>query len=237
SIATEFVTAPTWAGSPEGSEGGRLQKELTYASTELGEAAASTHQLVIQTPRHSGANILHPAALKEHLAILKAATQVTVHLFEITWRLKDMCYALNIPNFDMHYIDQIFDSIIPCAIITPLDCFWEGSKLLGPEYPVHIPGAQTNKPVQWTNLNPSWMLDEMKKLPFAFPFKTLEDYMKRAGITNAYQSKPCLDPTDPECPETAPNKKSQQVSKPCCLLYFRRRQPRDRLKGPAALQL
>ncbi|XP_076637919.1 protein patched isoform X2 [Colletes latitarsis] len=192
-------------------EGGRLQKELTYASTELGEAAASTHQLVIQTPRHSGANILHPAALKEHLAILKAATQVTVHLFEITWRLKDMCYALNIPNFDMHYIDQIFDSIIPCAIITPLDCFWEGSKLLGPEYPVHIPGAQTNKPVQWTNLNPSWMLDEMKKLPFAFPFKTLEDYMKRAGITNAYQSKPCLDPTDPECPETAPNKKSQQV--------------------------
>ncbi|XP_076289551.1 protein patched isoform X3 [Lasioglossum baleicum] len=191
-------------------EGGRLQKELTYASEALGEAAASTHQLVIQTPRHSGANILHPAALKEHLAILKAATQVTVHLFEITWRLKDMCYALNIPNFDMHYIDQIFDSIIPCAIITPLDCFWEGSKLLGPEYPVHIPGAQTNKPIQWTNLNPTGMLDEMKK-QFVFPFKTLEDYMKRAGITNGYQSKPCLDPTDPECPETAPNKKSQQV--------------------------
>ncbi|XP_034192585.2 protein patched isoform X5 [Osmia lignaria lignaria] len=90
-------------------EGGRLQKELTYASEALGEAAASTHQLVIQTPRHSGANILHPAALKEHLAILKAATQVTVHLFEITWKLKDMCYALNIPNFDMHYIDQVPD--------------------------------------------------------------------------------------------------------------------------------
>lgn len=55
------------------------------------------------------------------------------------------------------------------------------------------------------------MLDEMKKLQFAFPFKTLEDYMKRAGITNGYQSKPCLNPADPECPETAPNKKSQQV--------------------------
>ncbi|XP_046825027.1 protein patched isoform X1 [Vespa crabro] len=191
-------------------EGGRLQKELKYASEALGEAAPSTHQLVIQTPRHPGANILHPAALKEHLAILKAATQATVHLFDITWRLKDMCYAPSIPNFDMHYIDQIFDSIIPCAIITPLDCFWEGSKLLGPEHPVHIPGAKTNKPVQWTNLNPSGMLDEMKKLQFMFPFKTLEDYMKRAGITNAYQSKPCLDPTDPECPETAPNKKSQQ---------------------------
>ncbi|XP_071877009.1 protein patched isoform X1 [Bombus fervidus] len=192
-------------------EGGRLQKELTYTSEALGEAAASTHQLVIQTPRHPGANILHPAALKEHLEILKAATQVTVHLFDTEWRLKDMCYALNIPNFDMHYIDQIFDRIIPCAIITPLDCFWEGSKLLGPDSPVYIPGTQMHKPVHWTNLNPLWMLDEMKKLQFMFPFKTLEDYMKRAGITNGYQSKPCLDPADPECPETAPNKKSQQV--------------------------
>jgi len=34
---------------------------------------------------------------------------------------------------------QIFENIIPCAIITPLDCFWEGSKLLGPDYPVNIP--------------------------------------------------------------------------------------------------
>lgn len=63
-------------------EGGRLQKELSYASEALGEAAASTHQLVIQTPKDPGANILHPAALKEHLAILKAATQVTVRLFD-----------------------------------------------------------------------------------------------------------------------------------------------------------
>ncbi|XP_011634801.2 protein patched, partial [Pogonomyrmex barbatus] len=191
-------------------EGGRLQKELTYASEVLGEAAASTHQLVIQTPRHSGANILHPAALREHLAVLKAAMNVEVHLFDITWKLKDLCYAPSIPNFDMHYIDQIFDSIIPCAIITPLDCFWEGSKLLGPEFPVHIPGVQSNKRVKWTNLNPSTLVDEIKKLQISFPFKTLEDYMKRAGITNGYQSKPCLNPADPECPETAPNKISQK---------------------------
>lgn len=85
--------------------------------------------------------------------------------------------------------------------ISPLNYFFHGS------------GTQMHKPVHWTNLNPLWMLDEMKKLQFMFPFKTLEDYMKRAGITNGYQSKPCLDPADPECPETAPNKKSQQVSK------------------------
>lgn len=34
---------------------------------------------------------------------------------------------------------QIFRDIIPCSIITPLDCFWEGSKLLGPDSPVSIP--------------------------------------------------------------------------------------------------
>ncbi|XP_046629599.1 protein patched isoform X1 [Neodiprion virginianus] len=189
-------------------EGGRLEKEVQYASEALGEAAASTHQLVIQTPKHAGANILHSSALKEHLTALRAATQVTVQLFDTSWRLKDMCYAPSVPNYDMHYVDQIFENIIPCAIITPLDCFWEGSKLLGPEYPVHIPHSKTG--VQWTNLNPTEMLEQMKKLPFVFSFKTLEDYMKRSGITNGYQSKPCLDPTDKDCPETAPNKKSQQ---------------------------
>ena len=51
----------------------------------------------------------------------------------------------------------------------------------------------------------------------AFPFKTLEEYMKRAGITNGYQEKPCLDPTDPECPLTAPNKYSKIV---CVLKYI-----------------
>ncbi|KAG5326513.1 PTC protein, partial [Acromyrmex heyeri] len=183
-------------------EGGRLQKELTYASEVLGEAAASTHQLIIQTPRHSGANILHPAALKEHLTVLEAAMNVEVHLFD---------FVSGIPNLFANYINNIFESIIPCAIITPLDCFWEGSKLLGPEFPVHVPGVKNNKRVKWTNLNPSILLEEIKGLLVSFPFKTLEDYMKRAGITNGYQSKPCLNPEDPECPETAPNKQSKQV--------------------------
>ncbi|XP_025990235.1 protein patched [Solenopsis invicta] len=192
-------------------EGGRLQRELTYASEVLGEATTSTHQLVIQTPKHAGANILYADALREHLMVLEAAMNVEVHLFDITWKLKDLCYAPSIPNFDLHYIDQIFDSIIPCAIITPLDCFWEGSKLLGPEFPVHIPGLKSHRRVKWTNLNPSALLEEVKSFLVSFPFKTLEDYMKRAGITNGYQSRPCLNPEDPECPETAPNKQSLKV--------------------------
>ena len=41
-------------------------------------------------------------------------------------------------NFMVPSLLQILDKLFPCAIITPMDCFWEGSKLLGPDL-VHIP--------------------------------------------------------------------------------------------------
>lgn len=66
--------------------------------------------------------------------------------------------------------------------------------------------------LQWTQLNPQDVLKEVKTLRLSFPWRTLEAYMKRAGITYAYMKKPCLDPTDPQCPDTAPNKKSGHVS-------------------------
>ena len=34
---------------------------------------------------------------------------------------------------------QILAALQPCTIITPLDCFWEGSKLLGPKTGIHLP--------------------------------------------------------------------------------------------------
>ncbi|XP_054278387.1 protein patched-like [Macrosteles quadrilineatus] len=192
-------------------EGGRLEAELRYSHSVLGEAEASTHQLIIQTPKEAQASLLHPGALLGHLDVVKAAASVTVNLFDITWRLKDMCYSPSIPNFDIHYIDQIFENMIPCAIITPLDCFWEGSKLLGPDYPVAIPGVGTK--VKWTNLNPLRLMDRMKNNyePGSFPFSTLEQHLKRAGISTGYQEKPCLNPKDSECPSSSPNKATGQI--------------------------
>lgn len=66
-----------------------------------------------------------------------------------------------------------------------------------------------NGKVQWTTLNPQQMLANMKELNQQFPFEILEQYLKRAGITTGYTEKPCLNPKDVMCPETAPNKKSQ----------------------------
>lgn len=48
-------------------------------------------------------------------------------------------------------------------------------------------------------------MEKMKGGGTSFDFHFLEDYLKRAGITTAYQEKPCLNPKDPDCPQTAPN--------------------------------
>lgn len=120
-------------------EGGRLEQELKYTQKSLGEMESTTHQLLIQTPKDPDASVLHSQALLKHLEVLQQATSVNVQLFDITWSLRDMCNVPTIPQFDAHFIEQIFENIIPCSIVTPLDCFWEGSKLLGPDYPVRIP--------------------------------------------------------------------------------------------------
>ncbi|KOB76937.1 putative hedgehog receptor, partial [Operophtera brumata] len=190
-------------------EGGRLEAELQYTAKVLGEADSSTHQLIIQTAKDPDVSLLHAGALLEHLKVVHAATLVSVHMYDIEWRLKDLCYSPSIPDFEAYHIEKIFDNIIPCAIITPLDCFWEGSKLLGPEYPIYVPGL--NFKFQWTHLNPQEIVEKVRKMKVQFPLSTMEAYMKRAGITTAYMKKPCLDPTDALCPETAPNKKSGQI--------------------------
>jgi len=56
-----------------------------------------------------------------------------------TWQLADLCYKPSIPQTELQFVEQILDKLFPCAIITPLDCFWEGSKLLGPDSPVYVP--------------------------------------------------------------------------------------------------
>lgn len=65
------------------SEGGRLERELKYIESALGESASNTHQLVIQTPKDPPASLLHSEALLAHLKVIKAASSVTVHLFNV----------------------------------------------------------------------------------------------------------------------------------------------------------
>lgn len=197
--------------------GGRLETELRYSESALGETESVVHLLVTQTAKEATSpevpqqRLLHRKALLAHLQLLKAASHVTVNLFDVTWSLKDICVSPSPPDFEVHYIDTIFENMMPCEIITPLDCFWEGSKLLGPENPITVPGVGNG--IKWTNLNPQSLMKSIKTMPgeSSFPFDMLEAYMKRAGINSGYQEKLCLDPEDPDCPESAPNKKTKKI--------------------------
>ncbi|KJH39846.1 hypothetical protein DICVIV_14258 [Dictyocaulus viviparus] len=65
----------------------------------------------------------------------------------------------------------MMDKIIPCIWITPIDCYWEGSKPLGPNPPINL-GAEvsefiTSLPkgnVTWKNLNPTAVMTEVGQL-------------------------------------------------------------------------
>ncbi len=48
------------------------------------------------------------------------------------------------PNTTVHFsrawiFFQLLENLLPCIVITPLDCFWEGSKILGPIHGLFVP--------------------------------------------------------------------------------------------------
>merc|ERR1712130_895487 len=72
-------------------------------------------------------------------------------------------------------------------------------------------GDEGSLEVSWPTLNPVKLFERMKDIYTSFPFEVFRDFMKRAGINSGYQEKPCLDPHDPQCPESAPNKASRRT--------------------------
>ncbi|CDQ92940.1 unnamed protein product [Oncorhynchus mykiss] len=95
----------------------------------MGEEAMFSPQLMIQTPRQEGANVLTVEALQQHLDSAIRASRVHVYLFNRQWKLEHLCYKSGELVTEAHFMDQIIEKLHPCLIITPLDCFWEGAKL------------------------------------------------------------------------------------------------------------
>lgn len=88
-------------------EGGRLEKELQYIRSTLGDGHGTTNQIIIQTPKQSSVSVLHPNSLLLHLQVMRTAIATTVDMFDSTWTLKDICYSPSPPTFDTHYLDQV----------------------------------------------------------------------------------------------------------------------------------
>lgn len=62
--------------------------------------------------------------------------------------------------------------------------------------------------IQWTNLDPQQLLEELG------PFASLEGFrelLDKAQVGQAYVGRPCLNPDDLHCPLSAPNHHSRQV--------------------------
>lgn len=61
--------------------GGRVNQELRYTRQKIGEEAMFNPQLMIQTPREDGANVLTVDALLQHLESAIRASRVHVYLY------------------------------------------------------------------------------------------------------------------------------------------------------------
>ncbi|XP_071374419.1 protein patched homolog 1 isoform X1 [Centroberyx affinis] len=179
--------------------GGRVNQELKYTRQKMGEEAMFNPQLMIQTPREEGANVLTVEALRQHLDSAIRASRVHVYLYNRQWKLEHLCYKSGELVTETHFMDQIIEKLHPCLIITPLDCFWEGAKLQSGM--VYLPGKP---PLQWTNFDPKDFLEELRA--GNFPVDSFEDMLEKADVGHGYMDRPCLNPADPDCPLTAPNK-------------------------------
>uniref|UniRef100_A0A8C7GHG3 Patched 1 n=1 Tax=Oncorhynchus kisutch TaxID=8019 RepID=A0A8C7GHG3_ONCKI len=161
--------------------GGRVNQELKYTRQKMGEEAMFSPQLMIQTPRQEGANVLTVEALQQHLDSAIRASRVVS--------------GNTVPAVPC----QIIEKLHPCLIITPLDCFWEGAKLQSGMF--YLPGKP---PLQWTNFDPKEFLTELRTLKFQVD--SWEEMLEKADVGHGYMDRPCLNPQDPDCPLTAPNK-------------------------------
>jgi patched 1 len=74
--------------------------------------------------------------------------------------------------------------------------------------------------ISWSSLNPMEMFEEaIREMTRNVDDKVgkgdqdmiakVEQYMKQSGISTGYIKKPCLNPSDKNCPETSPNKLSK----------------------------
>uniref|UniRef100_A0A8B9ISI2 Patched 2 n=1 Tax=Amazona collaria TaxID=241587 RepID=A0A8B9ISI2_9PSIT len=192
---TEHIVVPSAAGS-------RVSQELRYTKEKLGEESVYTSQMLIQTPKRDGENILTQEALQLHLEAALAASKVQVSLYGKSWDLNKICYKSGVPIIENGMIERMIEKLFPCVILTPLDCFWEGSKLQGGS--AYLPGRPD---IQWSNLDPLQLMEELGQFTSLEGFKELLD---KAEVGQAYMERPCLDPRDPQCPLSAPNKQSQQ---------------------------
>ncbi|VDN02911.1 unnamed protein product [Thelazia callipaeda] len=239
-IETDIVKL--WVARKFYVSGGRLEEELSFLSRveelNLGVVNDETglggaYQVVIQTPRNEGDNILTQEGLLEHVTIMEQVAKYEVNVageYSRNWTLSDLCFKPPLPkisnsSFAARFLPLI-DKTIPCIWITPIDCFWEGSKATGPhpsiesrlkmslmrtliscvfslgivkEFLSSLPNKDT---FSWSNIDPQALIDELAEV---LDLDNFNNFFHRANIGKGYLDRWCIDPLDPNCPSRSPN--------------------------------
>ncbi|VBB29733.1 unnamed protein product [Acanthocheilonema viteae] len=204
--------------------GGRLEEELNFLSkiddlnfdNAHGETGlGGTYQVVIQTPIVEGDNILTQRGLLEHVTILEQVANYKVNVAGENWTLADLCFKPPSPKIGNSFAAQflpLIDKIIPCIWITPIDCFWEGSKVIGPHPSIEssslgygkefLTSLSNTDTLSWSNIDPQALLDELSEV---LDLDNFNSFFHRANIGKGYLDRWCIDPLNPECPTGSPN--------------------------------
>jgi hypothetical protein len=112
------------------------------------------------------------------------------HFFS-EWALDDICFkpgTLDIENNSLAYsLKPTLERLIPCIWITPIDCFFEGSKPLGPSPPIqsrkipmgsllHLLLSDIPENVTWSNIDPEKIINQVTG---NFDLGTIQNFFSR----------------------------------------------------------
>uniref|UniRef100_A0A7I4Y6A8 SSD domain-containing protein n=1 Tax=Haemonchus contortus TaxID=6289 RepID=A0A7I4Y6A8_HAECO len=210
-------------------KGGRLDEELNFLSrikstmnsndsnggSEIARenGLGGGYQVIIQTPEYAGQNILDRDPLLKHVDTMREIANFSIELHNVSWSLSDICFKPSPPELDglAAEMSDVIERIVPCIWITPIDCFWEGAKALGPHPPIEtkdlallawLKSIPNRKYIQWTDFDPMAVIDEIHEM---LNLGSHHTFFERAGVGHGYLDRPCMNPLDPECPKMSPN--------------------------------
>ncbi|KAK0399051.1 hypothetical protein QR680_002881 [Steinernema hermaphroditum] len=211
-------------------KGGRLDAELTYLSnmeTKYDEKLANLaqekpseggYQVVVQTVERGDENILTSDGLLRHVDLVSEITGLAVNVDGFNWTLRDICFKPGgidpaKMSSDVQDYAPMLQKLVLCAWITPLDCFWERAKPIGPDPPLslsvelglvaYLLNTAHDLPVSWSTFKPEEDVKLFKDI--ADDMGTLASCFETSGIGQGYIDRHCIDPYNPDCPLTARN--------------------------------
>ncbi|XP_065070103.1 protein patched homolog 1-like [Rhopilema esculentum] len=195
-------------------QSGRLSQELNYLKKYLkDDGIDSEHEVMIQVAKDHGSNILNVEAMKEHLEMMKRVVTMGVYVHQDLWKLEDICIKPSLGTIadGSNHLVKMLEHMTPCLLMTPLDCFYEGSQIAGPLEPAIVPVLGIDRKETWETLDPYGIIDELVRANVSgIPEVELKKLFAKTGIESGYLKKPCLDPQSPKCPATSVNYRSRQ---------------------------